>query len=84
MRYRVYLWLGEASVAAEVLQDVQASSPNDALLQVMEQHAVSYVNCAWVISPDDDTVDARSEHIFLMSIDDFEPVGGLPEVLYVC
>ncbi len=84
MQYRVYLWLSDASIEAEVLHDVQASSPSEALMQVMEQRALQYVNCAWVISPDDETVDARSEHIFLMSIDEFEPVEDGSQVLYVC
>jgi hypothetical protein len=70
LTYRVYLWLCEQSQEAEVVLDVQALDATHALLVAMEHQSLSYVDCAWVISPDDDTVDARAEGVFLMTFEE--------------
>ena len=77
LTYRVYLWLSAQSLEAEVMLDVHAIDTTHALIAAMEHQSFSYVHCAWVISPDDETVDARAEDVFLLTFAD------AVEVIYV-
>lgn len=52
MRYNVYLWLRLTSEAAEVMQPCEASSPAEAIQQVMVAYNVPYADYVWV-APDD-------------------------------
>lgn len=59
MRYRVYLWGSKASQAADVVQEVEAATPDEAIQAVMRRLHLGFVYYAWVVPVDEDvpTVD---------------------------
>jgi hypothetical protein len=67
MLYRVYLWLLEESISADLVQEVHASSVDHALSLAMERHQLTYVPFAWIVSPEDSEVDAYREGVFLLT-----------------
>ena len=72
LNYRVYLWFWSHSQEADAVLDVQAADATSALLAAMEHQSLSYVDTAWVVSPDDDSVDARAEGVFLLTFEEVE------------
>ena len=86
LTFRVYLWLWSHSQEAEVVLDVQAADVNQALMAAMEHQSLGYVHTAWVISPDDDSIDARAEGVFLLTfeqVEQFMAWSRSQEVLHV-
>jgi hypothetical protein len=55
VRYRVYLWLRRSSQAADVVQEVQASTARTALDEVIRSQAIPHAFYAWVV-PDDESL----------------------------
>jgi hypothetical protein len=49
MRYRIYLWLKLSSHAAEIVQEVQASSAPATLQEVMRSLTIPYAYYGWVV-----------------------------------
>jgi hypothetical protein len=47
--YQVNLWRLASTTKAEIVQDIQASNPDDALCQVMRAQRYLYVHCAVII-----------------------------------
>jgi hypothetical protein len=63
LTYHVYLWVADSSVEPELVEVVQAASPELALLVAMERHELEQAAFVWVVSPDDETIDARAEGV---------------------
>jgi hypothetical protein len=50
--YQVNVWRLASTTKAEIVQDVQASNPDDALCQAMRAQRYPYVHCAVIIPAD--------------------------------
>ncbi len=86
LHFRAYLWFWTHSIEADAVLDVQAADAHSALLAAMEHQSLSYVDTAWVVSPDDETVDARAEGVFLLTFEEVEQFiawSQAQEVLHV-
>lgn len=61
LTYRVYLWVTEAALEPEVVEVVQAVSPEMALLVAMERHELTAVSAVRVVVSDGGTLVAWAE-----------------------
>lgn len=67
LTYHVYLWVSATAVEPELVEVVQAASPELALLIAMERHDLTGAAFVWVVSPDDETLDARAEGVVVLT-----------------
>lgn len=88
LTYHVYLWEDGAHDEAEVAI-VQAPDSEHALLSAMEEFEMTSVSAVWIVSPDDETVDARAENVVLLTFEECDEfltwcqAAGQEEVLHV-